>query len=462
MALSTKVRTEELADGRHRRHGVPRSDHAGWEPPPGRADPVALIEAQNAGRMAELVPVRIGRMLQSPLAFMRGAALIMAKDLLSTPDSGFTVQVCGDAHAANFGVFASSEGELVFDVDDFDETDAGAWEWDVKRLCASTAVVARQSGRSRGDQRDAAGAAARSYRTHMASLAAMGEIELWRARVEAATAARVLAGAGRADKARASAELRSAHRHTAERALPALTALAPDGSRQIVDHPPLVSHAAVDVHREVLEKVMAGYLASLQDDRKALVGRFEEADFALKVVGVGSVGTRCFIALLVDETGGPLLLQVKEAGASASAQAGAASAVPGRRPGPGHQGRRVVDGQRRMQAASDAFLGWAAVQGVDYHVRQLRDMQGSLDVSSLDQAGLVEYAGLCGWTLARGHARSAGAATAARVSGYLGSSDAFDEAVASFSLSYAEQNERDHEALCAAVRAGRLVAATGV
>ena len=423
---------------------------------------MAVIEAQNHRRLSELVPVRTGRMLESQFAFMRGAALVMAHDLATTPDTGLTVQVCGDAHVANFGVFASPERELLFDVNDFDETDAGPWEWDVKRLCASVAVVARQAGRPTSEQKAAAARAARSYRTHMTGFAAMGELELWYARVDAAMAGRVLAGAGAVDKARARAELESARRHTAERALPGLTALAPDGSRRIVDHPPLVSHAVVDAHGELLEGVTAGYLASLQDDRKALVGRFEVADFALKVVGVGSVGTRCFLALLLDETGRPLLLQVKEAEPSALAEAGAAVPVPGRRPGQGAQGRRVVDGQRRMQAASDLFLGWAGTEGVDYYVRQLRDMKGTLDVSSLDQAGLMDYAELCAWALARGHARSAGAATAARIAGYLGSSESFDDAVASFSVAYAEQNERDHDTLAAAVRAGRLAAETGV
>ncbi|HMK98748.1 MAG TPA: DUF2252 domain-containing protein [Acidimicrobiales bacterium] len=459
--MVTEARSEELADGRHRRHVVPRSDHAGWEPLPNRPDPVAIIEAQNKSRLPALVPVRIGRMIESPFAFLRGAALVMAHDLATTPDAGFTVQICGDAHMANFGLFASPERVLLFDVNDFDETDAGPWEWDVKRLCASAAVVARDAGRPPSDQQGAARAAAAAYRTHMAEYATMSELDLWYARVDAETAGRLIASADAAAKPAVQAELRAARHRTSASALPKLTELAPNGSPRIVDHPPLVSHEGVDKHGKLLEEVRSGYLAALDDARRALVGRFEAVDFALKVVGVGSVGTRCFIALLLDETEQPLLLQVKEADESAPAQAGAAVPRPGRRRGPGTQARRVVEGQHRMQAATDLFLGWSDAEGVDYYVRQLRDMKGSVDASALDKLVLVDYAGLCGWVLARAHARSAGAATAARIAGYLGSSDAFEDALANFALAYADQTERDHEALVAAVHAGRLPAETG-
>lgn len=460
--MAGRARTEELAEGRHRRHAVARSDQGVWEPPPDRPDPVAVIEAQNHFRLPQLVPVRVGRMVENPFAFLRGSALVMAHDLATTADTGFTVQVCGDAHVANFGLFASPERRLLFDVNDFDETDAGPWEWDVKRLCASVAVVARLSAHAATGPQSAARAAASSYRMHMLEYAAMGELDLWYARVDAEVAGRILASAGQRARAEVRTELRAARRHTAQAALPGLTALAPDGSRRIVDHPPLVSHDCVEDHGKLLHAVMAGYLSSLTEDRRGLVGRFEIVDFALKVVGVGSVGTRCFIALLLDETQQPLLLQVKEAQASALAQVGAVVPVPGRHRGPGVEGWRVVDGQRRMQAASDLFLGWAGAEGVDYYVRQLRDMKGSIDAVSLPPAALADYAELCGWTLARAHARSAGAATAAHVAGYLGTSETFDDALASFALSYAEQTERDHEALVAAVKSGRLAAETGV
>jgi uncharacterized protein (DUF2252 family) len=462
------ARPEDREDGRRRRHGVPRADQGIWEPPPDRPDPVAVIEAENRSRIADLVAVRVGRMAESPFGFLRGAALVMARDLATTPDTGLDVQVCGDAHLANFGIFASPERDLLFDVDDFDETDVGPWEWDVKRLCASAAVVARGNGHTAADQRAAARSAAAAYRTWMDHYAAMGELDLWYARVDVEAAARAIgAGAGRsgrAARAEARAQVRAgaaqARRDTAAAVLPKLAALAPDGTRRIVDHPPLVTHEGVDPHHELLRTVLAGYLASLEEDRRAVVGRFEVVDFARKVVGVGSVGTGCYLALLVDETGQPLLLQVKKARRSALEEVGGAVHVPGRHTGPGAEGRRVVDGQRRMQAASDLFLGWAHAEGSDYHVRQLRDMRASVDPGAMSAGALDDYAGLCGWVLARAHGRSTGAAGAARIAGYLGTSDAFDEALGSFAVAYAEQTEADHAALVDAVRAGRLPAVT--
>jgi uncharacterized protein (DUF2252 family) len=400
-------------------------------------------------------------MAQSPFAFLRGAALVMAHDLASTPDTGIDVQVCGDAHLANFGLFALPEGSLLFDVDDFDETDVGPWEWDVKRLCASAAVAARVAGRGRADQEAAGRASASSYRKHMAVYAAMGELALWQERVDAQSVARVIAAPGTGARRQVRGEIRAAAHRNDVALLPELTALTPDGSRHIVDRPPVISHDFVDQHHRLLQEVMAGYLPSLEDDRRALVGRFEVADFALKVVGVGSVGTRCFIALLLDETGQPLLLQVKEAGRSALEQVGRAVPVPGRRRSPGAQGRRVVDGQRRLQAAPDLFLGWAAAEGFDYYVRRLRDHKGGVDVTGLGQDALVGYAAACGWVLARAHARSAGAGTAARIAGYVGGSEAFEDALGRFASAYAEQTERDHAALVGAVRAGRLPAEHG-
>lgn len=302
--------------------------------PPSRPAPVEVVEGQNRDRLPQLVPVRIGRMAQSPFAFLRGAALVMAHDLASTPDTGIDVQVCGDAHLANFGLFALPEGSLLFDVDDFDETDVGPWEWDVKRLCASAAVAARVAGRGRADQEAAGRASASSYRKHMAVYAAMGELALWQERVDAQSVARVVAAPGTGARRQVRGEIRAAAHRNDVALLPELTALTPDGSRHIVDRPPVISHDFVDQHHRLLQEVMAGYLPSLEDDRRALVGRFEVADFALKVVGVGSVGTRCFIALLLDETGQPLLLQVKEAGRSALEQVGrcpAAAGAPGRR-----------------------------------------------------------------------------------------------------------------------------------
>ena len=459
--MGNKARAEELEDGRHRRHAVPRSDHAVWEAPSTRPDPVDVIDRQNRTRLTDLVPVRIGRMVQSPFAFLRGASLVMAHDLATTPDTGVDVQVCGDAHVANFGLFGSPEGNLLFDVNDFDDTDVGPWEWDVKRLCASAAVVGLVAGRARADQEAVGRAAATSYRKHMAQYASMGELDLWSETVDAQAAVRIVGAASPGIRLEARADARTAAHRTDAGLLPQIAAVAPDGARLIVDRPPVISHDFVEEHRRLLQEVTASYLPSLEDDRRALVGRFEVVDFALKVVGVSSVGTRCFLALLLDEAKQPLLLQVKEAERSALEQVGRAVQVPGRHKGSGLQGRRVVDGQRRLQAASDVFLGWAGAEGFDYYVRRLRDHKGGVDVTTLGQGALVDYAALCGWVLARAHARSAGAGSAARIAGYLGGSEAFEDALGRFGSAYAEQTERDHAALVAAVRAGRLPADTG-
>jgi uncharacterized protein (DUF2252 family) len=456
-------RDRERRTGRRRRKVVPRTSHGSWAPPPGRPDPVALLQAENVGRLPELVPVRFGRMLESPFAFLRGGAGLMAADLARTPSTGIHVQLCGDAHLANFGVFASPERRLLFDVNDFDETAPGPWEWDLKRLATSVVVIGRVLGLRPDQQSESALAAARAYRRHMASFATMGALEIWYERVDAKAALRTLGS-------RPAAPVRTAvtgARHQTSRAeLPKLTVRTEGGRRRIVDHPPLVSHAGVEENTEVLAGLVAKYRASLEPDRQALLGRFEIVDFASKVVGVGSVGTRCFVALLMSDIGDPLFLQIKEAGRSVLTPhvprrpPGARDPV-GVRPPPGPPrtgGRRVVTGQRLMQAASDIFLGWVTSEDTDYYVRQLRDMKGTVDTTSLGPRGLAGYAKLCGWALARAHARSG---AAAEIAGYAGNGGVLDDAITGFAVAYADQNERDYALLVEAVRTGRIEATPG-
>ena len=362
----------DFRQGQAVRKSVPRKTHGEWQAPQDRPDPIAVLEAQNASRLPELVPVRWGRMLESPFAFLRGSAAVMAMDLASTAVTGITVQACGDAHIANFGLFASPERNLLFDVNDFDETDRGAWEWDVKRLATSAVVAGRDAGLRLADQREAALGAARSYRRHMKRFSQMSLMDVWYSRVDAEAAVKFFGSSGAPIKK----SVDSARRHTSDAALPGLTELVADGTRHIVDHPPLVTHSGIDDHRPALRALFEGYLASLDDAHVALMHRFEVVDFALKVVGVGSVGTRCFIALLQSDLGDSLLLQVKEAEKSVLAPFTASTLLP--------EGRRVVAGQRLMQAATDIFLGWATSDGVDYYVRQLRDMKGSINVAALD------------------------------------------------------------------------------
>jgi uncharacterized protein (DUF2252 family) len=440
---------------------VPRTSQSVWEPPADRPDPIALLDAENAGRIPDLVPVRWGRMLESPFAFMRGAAGLMAADLACTPSTGIHVQLCGDAHLANFGVFASPERRLLFDVNDFDETTIGPWEWDLKRLAASVVVVGRVSGIRSAAQAEAAHVAARSYRRHMASYGSMGVLDVWYERVDAKAALRTL---GRKPPAPVRSAVTGARSRTSQAALPKLTVRTDGDNRRIVDHPPLVTHDGVDEHTPMLHAVIAKYPATLESDRQALLSRFELVDVARKVVGVGSVGTRCFVALLVSDIGDPLFLQVKEAATSVVARhvprRPARSAA--RRPQvPSHDtgGRRVVAGQRLMQAASDIFLGWANAGDADFYVRQLRDMKGTVEASSLDARGLVGYAKLCGWALARAHARSG---AAAEIAGYAGNGGVLDDAITRFAVDYADQTERDHSLLVEAVRSGRVIATPGL
>jgi uncharacterized protein (DUF2252 family) len=447
---------ERRTAGRDARTRSPRSAHADWSPAVDRAGPVALLEAQSATRLREYVPIRYGRMLASPFAFLRGSAVVMAADLAGTPTSGITVQASGDAHLLNFGVFGTPERNLVFGMNDFDETLRGPWEWDVKRLAASVVVAGRDLGFSATQCSDAASGAVESYGARMDEFAELGHLEL---RYRFLSSDEIVAALTPEIRARAEVMMQKARSRTNLQVLDKTTELI-DGDFRIVESPPLIvrpesrpgERAAVEVLGEWLE----GYRASLASDRRALLDQYRIVDAVRKVVGVGSVGTRCHVVLLrgVSERD-PLFLQVKEAGRSVLEPYVAAGRYT-------YQGRRVVEGQRLLQAAPDIFLGWGRLthrDGVtlDYYVRQLRDMKGSVEpVRGVTKVtGFTQYAGLCGWALALAHARSG---DAARIAGYLGRSDTFAKAVARFAVAYADQTERDHAALVEAARTGRIEA----
>jgi uncharacterized protein (DUF2252 family) len=448
LAPPLPVPRERLAEGKARRAKVSRRSHGGWQPAPGRADPVALLEESNKTRIAELVPIRYGRMMNSPFAYMRGSPIVMAHDLAGTPVSGIRVQVCGDAHLMNFGVYASPERNLLFDVNDFDETLPGPWEWDVKRLAASFVVAGRSHGFRPRECKEAAEECVRSYREQMRLYSRMRLLDIWYSRVDAATVHKILRRSARKglsrslDKARTRTNLQALSKLTAEK----------DGYLQIVENPPLVRHVNEGLS-ELVRRLFRGYLASLQDDRRTLVERFRFVDFARKVVGVGSVGTRCFILLLdAGHPKDPQLLQIKEARASILEPHVGKSRLQ-------NHGHRVVAGQRLMQSASDIFLGWTSEGEHHYYIRQLRDMKATADLELMSALELGEYARLCGWVLARAHARSGDPAL---IAGYLGKSPIFDRAIASFADAYADQTERDYDTFQAAVKSGRLPAEMGV
>ncbi|HVC98389.1 MAG TPA: DUF2252 domain-containing protein [Pirellulales bacterium] len=442
------TRAERHAKGKLLRGRTPRSEHAAWSPPADRIDPIELVEASSRGRMPSLVPIRYARMLVSPFTFLRGSAALMAHDLARTPVTGLRVQACGDCHLLNFGTFGSPERALLFDVSDFDETLPAPWEWDVKRLATSFVLAGRATGLSEGDGRDAALACVRSYRRRMLDFAAMHVLEVWYARIEVESPLE-LSHRPRIRESREKGARRAAKR-AADRVVKRLTVVV-DGRRRIADNPPLIFHQpAGDPFEQDVRELFHHYRRSLPDERRALLDRYEPIDLAMKVVGVGSVGTRCAVALMSAGADDHLILQFKEAGASVLEPHAGKS-------GYANQGQRVVVGQRLMQSASDIFLGWsrAEKQGFDYYFRQLRDMKGSVDLAAMSAGDLTEYAGFCGWALARAHARTG---DAVQLAGYLGPGEAFELAIAQFAVAYADQTERDHSAFQQAVRAGRLAA----
>ncbi len=443
-------RAERQAAGKALRERVPREQHGEWTPPHHRRDAVDLVIESSQGRIPELVPIRYGRMAVSPFTFYRGAANIMAADLAGAPTTGERVQLCGDCHLLNFGAFATPERRVIFDINDFDETLPGPWEWDLKRLAASFVLAARSNGLAAADQRDAVLACVRSYRERMAEFADMRALDVWYARIELST---VLASlSDKATVARLRKRLDKAAAQTvAETDFPKM--VAGSGDRYVIkDNPPLIyhhPHLDLAASQDNIRQATAAYRTALPDDRGLLFDRYRMIDMALKVVGVGSVGTLCAVVLMMAEDDDPLFLQVKEARRSVLEPYLAQSLYA-------NQGQRVVEGQRLMQSASDIFLGWTkGDEGREFYVRQLRDMKIKPLVEIFNATTMADYAELCGWTLARAHARSGDAAT---IAGYLGKSDRFDKAVADFSVAYADQSERDHAAMLDALREGRIEA----
>ncbi|MHB8233925.1 MAG: DUF2252 domain-containing protein [Solirubrobacteraceae bacterium] len=459
--------TERAARGRALRKQVSRSSHGDLRLAPDRPDPVALLERQAATRVPELVPIRYGRMLVSPFTFFRGAALIMAADLASsTSRSGLDVQCCGDAHLSNFGVFASPERRLVFDINDFDETLAGPWEWDVKRLAASMVIAAQDRGFSPADCEQTVLETVREYRTAMNGFAAMNNLDVWYAHLDLAETMELIGSQltpkGRKRTAKALAKARTRDSMSAFSKLTHVV----DGEPRFVADPPLIVPIA-DLQDEArgqtfesLGEHLGSYRASLPQERRVLLEQFRLSDFARKVVGVGSVGTRAWIALLFGaDRRDPLLLQMKEAERSVFEQFLPRSRFA-------NCGRRVVTGQRLMQASSDIFLGWLRVDDAgldgrtrDFYVRQLKDWKGSAEIEQMAPKGMLTYGRMCGWTLARAHARSGDRVA---IAAYLGRGASFERALVQFAHAYAEQNRRDYEALAAAVASGRIVAETGL
>jgi uncharacterized protein (DUF2252 family) len=468
-ALHHLSEEESKALGKAARGNAPRESQSVFERAHERPDPITLLEEQATTRVPELVPIRYGRMLVSPFTFFRGAALIMASDLSTTPCSGLTAQLCGDAHLSNFGVFGSPERQLVFDCNDFDETHPGPWEWDVKRLAASVVVASRNLGFSRSVRAEAVVGLGRVYREAMRRMAAMSNLEVWYNRVEIESMVELFGqqATSKTDAriaATATKLTTKAHTKDSIKALDKLTAVV-DGRRRIINDPPLIvpieelfHQVQSDAMLELFHDVILRYRQSLPTDRRHLLEKYQFSQLARKVVGVGSVGTRAWIALLHGPRHDDVLfLQAKEAEASVLERFTKKSAYA-------NHGARVVAGQRLMQASSDTMLGWHRTDGIDgvtrdYYIRQLQDWKGSVDTENVVPAGMKIYGELCAHTLARAHARSGDRIAMAS---YLGNGTTFEKALARFAESYADQNERDYEAFVTACRSGRLRAEEGV
>jgi uncharacterized protein (DUF2252 family) len=448
--------------GKARREDVPFSSHADWKPAADRPDPINLLQAQDEGRLQKLLPIKYGRMVASPFAFLRGSAAVMVADLADTPVSGIDVVLCGDAHLSNFGVFATPERKLVFDLNDFDEAYPGPWEWDLKRLAASAVVAGRGNGFKDKANRKLARLVVRAYREAMDRFSKTPVLDVWYYHVEAEKILDLFDRYSKKGAKSTKKMLKKARTKTREATLDKLTEMV-DGRRQIVNDPPLLVRLSdllteeqkAQIPETHLEESWFDYIDSLPDERRLLLSRFQVTDTALRVGGVGSVGTRCSIALL--EGGAKedaIILQQKEAGASVLE-----AYLPDR--GYTNHAHRVVTGQRLMQAASDIFLGWhqSRLTEVHFYWRQLKDMKGSVDVAVLDEKGLGTYLAVCSWCLARAHARTGDPAA---IAGYLGKGDSFDKAIAMFAVAYANQTERDHQALVDAIESGRIQAQEGI
>jgi uncharacterized protein (DUF2252 family) len=456
---------EHAARGKAERAEIPRGAHAIWQAPSHRPDPIALLEEQAKTRVPGLVPIRYGRMLPSPLTFYRGAAYVMASDLAAAARSGLRVQLCGDAHLSNFGVFGSPERRMVFDINDFDETLPGPWDWDVKRLCASMELAGRDNGLSRSARTDIVLTTVRAYRRAMRRFAELKHLDVWYASLDVG---RILERfRSRVGRKRLDVTARNVAKARTKDSREAYEKLTHEvgGKRRIISNPPLIvpmDELVEGVARERLERhareILRGYRATLEPDRRHLLEGYDFTDMAHKVVGIGSVGARAWILLLLGrDDQDPLFLQAKEAHESVLEPFLGKSELR-------NSGQRVVAGQRLMQTATDIFLGWTRVEGLDgierdFYVRQLRDWKLSVDVAALDRVVLATYGRICGWTLARAHARSGDRIA---IAAYLGQADTFDEAIAAFAIAYADQTERDHRALATAVKNGRIRAETGL
>ncbi len=455
---NTATRAERYAAGKALRAKAPRTSHGEWSSAADRPDPISLLEESCRSRVQELVPIRYGRMSLSPFAFLRGSAVVMASDLAKIPVSGIKVQICGDAHLSNFGFYATPERNLTFDVNDFDETLPGPWEWDLKRLAASIVVAGRQNGYTAQENRQSVVSSIREYRTLMQSMATMQALPVWYLHLDMTE---VMGMVKRKEREQLQRQEKKAVRSTSLGVFPKMTEKV-DGQYRIKDEPPLIVHfedegdvKKMEEHEaERIKGYFDAYVQTLPDDRKVLLSKYHFVDIARKVVGVGSVGTRTWVMLFMAGGDGddPLFLQVKEADASVLEPYWGKSVYP-------NHGERVVQGQRLMQHASDMFLGWTHDEQVDLYVRQLLDMKLSEDITTMSKRDFDQYARWCAMALARAHARCG---DPAQISGYLGNSDLFDQAIALFAEAYADQTERDHAALLTAIKEGQIKAEVDV
>ncbi len=455
---NTATRAERYAAGKALRSKAPRTSHGEWAAAADRPDPISLLEESNRTRVPELIPIRYGRMSLSPFAFLRGSAVVMSSDLAKTPVSGIKAQICGDAHLSNFGFFATPERNLAFDVNDFDETLPGPWEWDLKRLAASIVVAGRQNGYTAQENRQSAVSSIREYRTLMRSMATMQALSVWYLHLDMTE---VMGMVKRKEQERLQRQEKKATHSTSLSVFPKMTEKVA-GQYRIKDEPPLIVHVeglgdvkqTQEHEAERTKGYFDDYVQTLPDDRKVLLKKYHFVDIARKVVGVGSVGTRTWVVLLMAGGDGddPLFLQIKEADASVLEPFWGKSAYA-------NHGERVVKGQRLMQFASDIFLGWTHGDLADLYVRQLRDMKLSEDIATMTKRDFDQYAGWCAMALARAHARCGDPVV---ISGYLGNSDLFDQAIALFAEAYADQTERDYATLVTAIKEGRIKAEVDV
>ena len=440
-------RTSVMLKGKALRDTTPLQDHCIIPPRPKRFSSIAVLERSNEDRLEDLIPIRYSRMLASPFSFLRGSAALMADDLSRTPSSGIYVQACGDCHLLNFGAYATPERKLVFDINDFDETLPAPWEWDIKRLATSFVVAAEDNQLSKASAQRIAKTCVQSYRENMRAYSKQSPLEVWYGHLDLEKFAKE--APNKTTRLRREQLIRKAEKQVAEYLFPKITTEI-NGDKRLIDNPPLIYHLDDTWIEKIGRPAVESYRASLSHDRKVLLDRYQLKDIVVKVVGIGSVGTRCFVALFMTPDGDPLLLQIKEARNSVLEPYAGKSEYE-------KHGERVVVGQRLTQSSSDVFLGWMrGPKGRDFYVRQLRDMKVSFSVQDITPTRLRRYATYCGQALARSHAKSGNAAL---ISGYLGKSDVFDEAVSLFALEYAEQNKRDYEELARAAKTGKITTA---